>query len=144
MRGVCRFVRAAEYSSLDRYGYFARSNSTLVILRREGVQAVRNLEEILSVSGVDIIFIALYGLSQSLGAPGGVDNPLVTEAMSKIVDRCLGRDVVVGAFVDTIEGAGKWRAAGVKHLCYTVDVGLFTEKCRENVDSPGTSGDRGG
>jgi 4-hydroxy-2-oxoheptanedioate aldolase len=37
--------------------------------------------------------------------------------------------------VDTIEAAGKWRAAGVKYLCYSVDVGLFTEKCREIISS---------
>jgi 4-hydroxy-2-oxoheptanedioate aldolase len=42
---------------------------------------------------------------------------------------------VVGTFVDTIEGARKWCAAGVKYLCYSVDVGLFTEKCRETIQS---------
>jgi 4-hydroxy-2-oxoheptanedioate aldolase len=47
----------------------------------------------------------------------------------------------VGTFVDTIEGARKWRAAGVKYLCYSVDVGLFTEKCRETVENLGISRD---
>jgi 4-hydroxy-2-oxoheptanedioate aldolase len=135
MRGVCRFVRAADYSSLDRYEYFAHANTTLIVLQLEGVEAVRNIREILSVSGVDIIFIGPYDLSQSLGVPGDVDNPRVTEAMRRIVDECLTHNVVVGTFVDTIEGARKWRAAGVKYLCYSVDVGLFTEKCRETIQS---------
>jgi 4-hydroxy-2-oxoheptanedioate aldolase len=135
MRGVCRFVRAADYSSLDRYDYFAHANTTLIVLQLEGVEAVRNIREILSVSGVDIIFIGPYDLSQSLGVPGDVDNPRVTEAMRRIVDECLTHNVVVGTFVDTIEGARKWRAAGVKYLCYSVDVGLFTEKCRETIQS---------
>jgi 4-hydroxy-2-oxoheptanedioate aldolase len=39
----------------------------------------------------------------------------------------------VGTFVDTIAVARKWLAAGVKYLCYSVDVGLFTEKCRETI-----------
>jgi len=141
MRGVCRFVRAADYSSLDRYDYFARANQTPIVLQLEGVEAVRNLREILSVPGVDIIFIGPYDLSQSLGVPGDVDNPRVAEAMSGIVAECLGRGVVVGTFVDTIEGARKWRAAGVKYLCYSVDVGLFTEKCRETVRSLRDIGD---
>jgi 4-hydroxy-2-oxoheptanedioate aldolase len=141
MRGVCRFVRAADYSSLDRYDYFARANQTPIILQLEGVEAVRNLREILSVQGVDIIFIGPYDLSQSLGVPGDVDNPRVAEAMSGIVAECLGRGVVVGTFVDTLEGARKWRAAGVKYLCYSVDVGLFTEKCRETVRSLRDIGD---
>jgi 2-keto-3-deoxy-L-rhamnonate aldolase RhmA len=40
MRGVCRFVRAAGYSSLDRNEYFARANITLMILQLEGVWEV--------------------------------------------------------------------------------------------------------
>jgi 4-hydroxy-2-oxoheptanedioate aldolase len=132
---VCRFVRAASYSSLDRYEYFSQANTTVVVLQLEGVAAVRNIREILSVPGVDIIFVGPYDLSQSLGVPGDVDNPRVTEAMRTIVDECLTRNVVVGTFVDTIEGARKWRAAGVKYLCYSVDVGLFTEKCHETTRS---------
>jgi 4-hydroxy-2-oxoheptanedioate aldolase len=133
MRGVCRFVRAADYSSLDRYDYFAHANTTLIVLQLEGVEAVRNIREILSVPGVDIIFIGPYDLSQSLGVPGDVDNPRVTEAMRKIVEECLEHNVMVGTFVDTIAVARKWLAAGVKYLCYSVDVGLFTEKCRETI-----------
>ncbi len=135
MRGVCRFVRAAGYSSVDRYDYFAHANTTLIVLQLEGAEAVANVGEILSVEGVDVIFIGPYDLSQSLGMPGDVDNPRVTEAMSRIVDECRARNMVVGTFVDTIEGARKWCAAGVKYLCYSVDVGLFTEKCRETIQS---------
>jgi len=32
-RGVCRFVRAARYSDMDRAEYFKRSNETLIILQ---------------------------------------------------------------------------------------------------------------
>jgi 4-hydroxy-2-oxoheptanedioate aldolase len=135
MSGVCRFVRAAGYSSLDRYEYFSRANTAVVVLQLEGVEAVRNIREILSVPGVDIIFVGPYDLSQSLGVPGDVDNPRVTEAMRTIVDECLTHNVVVGTFVDTIQAARKWRAAGVKYLCYSVDVGLFTEKCFETTRS---------
>lgn len=135
MRGVCRFVRAADYSSADRAAYFAESNTTLLILQLEGREAVENIEEILSVPGVDIVFIGPYDLSQSLGVPGEVRNSKVTEAMTKIVARCIERRVLVGTFADTPEDARKWREAGVKYLCYSVDVGLFTEKCRETIRS---------
>jgi 4-hydroxy-2-oxoheptanedioate aldolase len=135
MRGVCRFVRAADYSSLDRYEYFARANTTMIVMQLEGLSAVENLQEILSVPGWDIAFIGPYDLSQSLGITGQVDDPRVTQMMKTIVDECVKRNVVVGTFVDTIEEARKWSAAGVKYLCYSVDVGLFTEKCHEVVRS---------
>jgi 4-hydroxy-2-oxoheptanedioate aldolase len=133
MRGVCRFVRAARYSALDRYEYFAGSNTTLIVLQVEGVEGVRNIREILTVPGVDVIFIGPYDLSQSLGVPGDVENPRVTEAMKGIVRECLARNVAVGTFVDTFDQARLWLGAGVKYLTYSVDVGLFTEKCRETI-----------
>ena len=55
--------------------------------------------------------------------------------MRTIVERCVKRSITVGTFVDTIESAKKWRDAGVRYLCYSVDVGLFTEKCRDVVRS---------
>lgn len=70
MRGVCRFVRAADYSAMDRYEYFENSKNILIILQLEGVKAIENLDEILEVEGVDILFIGPYDLSQSLGIPG--------------------------------------------------------------------------
>jgi 4-hydroxy-2-oxoheptanedioate aldolase len=141
MRGVCRFVRAADYSSLDRYEYFDRANTTVIVMQLEGVGAVENIQEILSVPGLDIVFIGPYDLSQSLGVAGQVDDPRVTQMMKTIVDECVKRNVVVGTFVDTIEEARKWSAAGVKYLCYSVDVGLFTEKCHETIQTLRVSSD---
>ena len=135
MRGVCRFVRAADYSSLDRYEYFARANTTVIVIQLEGAGAVENIKEILSVPGPDIVFIGPYDLSQSLGVTGQVDDPHVIHARKAVVDECVKRNVVVGPFVDTIEEAMKWRDAGVKYLCYSVDVGLFTEKCCETIQA---------
>lgn len=85
-RGVCRFVRAAGYSALDRYEYFEHANrETISILHIEGTEGINNLEEILSVKGIDVTFIGPYDLSQSLGVPGQVDHPRVIKEMEHIV-----------------------------------------------------------
>jgi 4-hydroxy-2-oxoheptanedioate aldolase len=133
MRGVCRFVRAAGYSSMDRYRYFTEANKTLVVLQLEGRQALENLEDILEVQGVDVLFIGPYDLSQSLGVPGRVDDPGVEKMMAQICGRCREKGIAAGMFVDTIENARKWKRAGIRYLAYSVDVGLFLEKCRETV-----------
>lgn len=135
IRGVCRFVRAAEYSSMDRFTYFKRSNDTVVILQLEGQKAMDNLNEIISTRGVDIIFIGPYDLSQSLGVTGRIDHPLVEQKMREIIDTCKQKGVVVGTFVDTIENAFKWEKLGVKYLAYSVDVGIFYDKCVEIVQA---------
>lgn len=131
MRGVCRFVRAADYSAMDRYEYFENSKNILIILQLEGVKAIENLDEILEVEGVDILFIGPYDLSQSLGIPGQVNNPLVVEEMKKIVERASKKNKVIGTFVDTPEDLVMWRDLGVKYLSYSVDIGIFLDGCRE-------------
>ncbi len=131
MRGVCRFVRAADYSNMERNEYFESSKDLIVILQLEGVKALENLDEILEVEGVDILFIGPYDLSQSLGIPGQVNNPVVVDAMKKIVEKAQKKNKVIGTFIDTIDDLKMWRELGLQYLSYSVDVGLFLDACRD-------------
>lgn len=131
MRGVCRFVRAADYSAMDRYEYFGNSKDVLIILQLEGIDAIRNLDEILEVDGIDILFIGPYDLSQSLGVPGQVNNSKVVEAMQQIVEKAQSNNKVIGCFVDTIEDMKMWKSLGLQYLSYSVDVGIFYEACKK-------------
>ncbi len=128
-RGVCRFVRAADYSSLDRFDYFKEANEAIIILQIEGQQAIEQLDAILNVEGIDIIFIGPYDLSQSVGVPGQIENPIVIEKMMQIIETCNRRGIAVGTFVDNIQNARKWRDIGVKYISYSVDIGIFYEAC---------------
>ncbi len=130
MRGVCRFVRAADYSNMDRYEYFEGSKDILIILQLEGIDAIKNLDEILEVDGIDILFIGPYDLSQSLGIPGQVNNPVVVNAMKDIVKKAKEKGKVIGTFVDTFEDLKMWREIGVQYLSYSVDVGVFIDACK--------------
>jgi 4-hydroxy-2-oxoheptanedioate aldolase len=132
-RGVCRFVRAAKYSAKDRFDYFRDANDTIVILQIEGQEGLDNLDEILEVPGIDIIFVGPYDLSQSLGIPGQVNHPRVEEAVEEIVAKCKAKGIAVGTFCDTIENGKKWIAKGVQYIDYCIDVGLFYSVCSETV-----------
>jgi 4-hydroxy-2-oxoheptanedioate aldolase len=88
MRGVCRYVRAARYSSKDQQQYFQDANECLVILQLEGKEALANLDSIMLVEGVDILFVGPYDLSQSLGVPGQVQHPTVEKQIREIATVC--------------------------------------------------------
>ena len=124
-RGVCRFVRAANYSSKDRFQYFKDANDSIIVLQIEGQEGIDNLDEILSVKGIDVIFIGPYDLSQSLGIVGEINHPLVEKKMLEIVKKCNEKNIIVGTFTDTVENAKKWRNLGVKYIAHSVDVGIF-------------------
>lgn len=127
MRGVCRFVRAAGYSSMNKAGYFKRANETLAIIQIEGQAALDNLDDILAVDGIDIVFVGPYDLSQSLGVPGEVEHPLVIEKMKQIVKVCLDKHMFVGNFTETITQTEMWVAQGLRYMSYSVDVGIVYE-----------------
>ena len=129
-RGVCRFVRAAKYSSIPRSEYFAQANSALVILQIEGQKGLDALDDILSVEGFDILFVGPYDLSQSLGVPGDVANPKVISAIREITARAQKVGLVTGVFADTFEAAQRWKAAGIQYISYSTDVGIYTEACQ--------------
>jgi len=125
-RGVCRYVRAANYSSMDKFKYFKSANEeTMIIAHIEGVEGINNLDEILSVPGIDVIFIGPYDLSQSLGIPGQVNHPLVTEKMKEVVSKCKVSKVAAGTFADDIETAKSWVSLGVQYMSFSVDVGIL-------------------
>jgi len=125
-RGVCRYVRAAKYSSMDKFKYFESANKeTMIIAHIEGVEGINNLDEILSVPSIDVIFIGPYDLSQSLGIPGQVNHPLVTERMKEVVLKCKENKVSVGTFADDIKTAKSWISLGVQYMSFSVDVGIF-------------------
>ena len=60
------------------------NNETLVCVQLEEAEAVRNVDEIVQVSGVDVFFVGPSDLSQSLGYPGRPDAPEVRQAMDTV------------------------------------------------------------
>ncbi len=85
-RGLAAGVRSASYGyGLSMSEYAERSNAeTLVCVQLEEAEAVRNVEEIVQVDGVDVFFVGPSDLSQSLGHPGQPDAPEVREAMERV------------------------------------------------------------
>ena len=129
VRGVCRFVRSSKYSSMDRFEYFKSANENLVVLQLEGKSAIDNLDEILDVKGVDIVFIGPYDLSSSLGIIGQVDHPMLIETMKEVIKKAKAKGIAVGIFADKPEAARMWRDAGVQYMAYSNDTGIFLEAC---------------
>ena len=132
--GVCPFIRTAEYSNIGKHDYFRKANEeTMVIIHIEGAEGVSNIDEILSVDGIDIIFLGPYDLSQSLGVPGQVDHPKVIETMEEVVAKAKEKGKVVGVFVDDAKIAYKWIDLGVKYISYSADTGIIFKCCKDIV-----------
>lgn len=125
-RGCNRYVRAAGYSAKDKFAYFGGANEeTAVILQVEGKEGIGNLTDILTVKGIDVLFIGPYDLSASLGIPGQVDHPDLVAEMQKNMKLASEAGVAIGFFVDDVETAIKWKQWGIQYLSFAADVGLL-------------------
>lgn len=130
-RGVCRFVRAANYGTQDKSQYFQQANKKIVVLQVEGVEGVNNLDEILAVAGFDILFVGPYDLSQSVGKPGEINSPEVLSLMRDIAIKAKQKGILLGAFCDTPENAKMLREEGFQYIAFSVDVNIFAEAIKQ-------------
>lgn len=125
-RGMCRYVRAGDYTAIDKAEHFGTANeSILTIIHIEGVKGLENLPSILSCDGIDVIFLGPYDLSQSCGVPGQVHHEKVVNRMEEAVALARKSGKVVGTFVESVEDAKKWEKIGVQYISYAVDTGLI-------------------
>ena len=83
-RGMAGSGRAHDYGmgGADSTGWV--NSQILVVPMCEETQAVDNLDEILSVSGVDVVHVAASDLGQSMGNPG---REKVREVMGQVIPR---------------------------------------------------------
>jgi 4-hydroxy-2-oxoheptanedioate aldolase len=133
-RGLSYYTRAAAYNTTDKAGVLDRLNDEqLVIIHVEGVRGIENLDEIVRVPGIDVVFLGPYDLSQSLGIPGQVDSPRVTGLMADACRRIRSAGKVVGTFADDATAGRRWAEAGVQYVAIGVDVHLYFRACREIV-----------
>jgi 2-keto-3-deoxy-L-rhamnonate aldolase RhmA len=81
--------RWADYglgTPLKEYVSFA-NEQTMILAMIEDIEAVRNLDGILSVDGIDVLAIGPADLSASMGFPGDPGNPAVQQAIDEIMRR---------------------------------------------------------
>jgi len=120
--------RSSGYGLFSREQYMKESNEeTLLIPHIENIKGVENLNEILEVPGLDIIFIGPYDLSQSLGIPGQLDHPLLEEKIAQSLDTILKAGLTAGIFVATVEDAQKRIEQGFRYILYSMDT-IFLSK----------------
>ncbi|PKB67586.1 MAG: hypothetical protein BZY81_04310 [SAR202 cluster bacterium Io17-Chloro-G4] len=87
--------------------YFHKANDqTMVIVLLEEVEALKNLDDILKVDGIDVFFVAPSDLAQTMGHIGDAGHPEVQAAIDDAISRIVGGGRTAGTLVndDNIDG----------------------------------------
>ena len=101
----------------------------MTVVHIEGQKGLDNLDEIMTVDGIDVLFLGPYDISQSLGVPGDVRSKIVEDALKKAASKARAQGRVVGSYAKDVE-MGKWLIdLGVQYLSINVDATIYMQAC---------------
>ena len=128
-------VRASLYAGAD---YGDHANEDLVVMPMiETAEALRNLDDILSVPGVDAVYVGPSDLSLALGCKPRLDqtDPPVVEAQQRILEACKRHGVVAGIHTASSAYALKMIAAGYRFVTLASDGRFLAAKAAEEINA---------
>ncbi len=108
------------------------NENTLVILQIERKRAIENLDELLSVPGVDVALMGPFDLTISLGAEKPTD-AAVEDATQKVVEAGRRHKVASGTHVHDPAHALSWYERGMTMITCNSDLGFFSAGAQNTV-----------
>ncbi|MGM0509493.1 MAG: HpcH/HpaI aldolase family protein [Fusobacteriota bacterium] len=133
--------RGGGLSRAQAYGltmgdYMGRANDDiLTILMIEHIDAVKNIDEILAVPGVDSIMVGALDLSGSMNKLGQTSDPEVEEAIQKVLKACKKAKKPAGIITLDPEGIKKRVAEGFTNIIIGIDVLLLSTAANNMLES---------
>ena len=121
-RGVGLY-RAQGYGKIfEQYLQWLEEES-VVIIQIEHIDAVRNIDAILSVPGIDAFIIGPYDLSGSMGKPGKFDDEEVQKAVDLVLQAGKKYNIPAGfhSVSSDPKNALKYKNKGFKFLGFSLD-----------------------
>jgi len=118
----------------DPATYYARANDEiLVVLMAEHVDAIEAADDILSVPGIDVVFIGPNDLHQSMGRPPSFesDDPAFTDALAHILKMARKHGVAPGLHVADAAAAKRRLAEGFQFIAVASEAGMMLSKAQE-------------
>lgn len=114
----------------DLQAYIVKFNTgNICIANIESVPARDKLDSLLSVPGLDAVFIGPHDLSVSMGLPEQYDHPEFERAVTHIIHMCRAKGLAVGIhFSLEPERQIKWMKEGANIVVHSFDIALFTQK----------------
>jgi len=133
IRGVAPRRASRYYSRLREYLAEA-DEGVIVVLLIESAEAVKNIEQILTVEGVDATAVGHMDLAATMGYLNELPNlnPEVVKSIDRVLQAHKGTSVAPGIYAGSVEAANRYIAQGFKFigLCEDID---YLVKMAEDV-----------
>lgn len=141
-RSIGGQLHAANFET-DAASYYARANEEiLVVIMAEHVKAIENADAILSVPGIDAVFIGPNDLHASMGQPPTFDsgNKQYTDAVEHVLKTAKKHGVAAGLHVVDAAQAQRRIGEGFQFVAVGSEAGMMMAKAKEITTALGIGG----
>ena len=121
-RGLSPYTRCHNYTHMGLEKSMLRhAEDTMVGILVEGKEGIENLSEIVQVEGIDLIYLGMYDISQSVGLPGQLEHPEVMLQLKKCLNVIKSSNKFAGTFSRDISACKKFKEMGFDFIAYVAD-----------------------
>lgn len=107
----------------------------ICIANIESVPALERLDELLSVKGLDAVFIGPHDLSVSMGLPEAYDHPDFEAAVRTIIHKTRAKGLSIGIhFSLEPERQVQWIKEGANIVVHSFDIALFSQRLKHDIN----------
>ncbi len=125
-RGAAFSIAHDDYRN-DSIPEVVRSSNAevLLIAQVETAKGLGNLDEIASVAGIDVLWIGLYDLANSMGLPGQMQHPEIQAAIDRVIEACRTYGKVPAVLVTSVDEGRAQIARGFRLVAFGGDVWIY-------------------
>jgi len=129
VRGVASSTRACQYGA-NFQPYLAGSKNLLSMIQIESEAAVACVEEIVAVSGVDVLFLGPWDLSFGMGIMGEFDHPRFVAAVERTAAAAAAHGKYAGILLPANKTIAHYHALGYRFILSGADAIMLQQAAR--------------
>jgi len=125
-RGAGGLLPHFSFGTISHIDYLKHANDQILIaIQIETAQAVKNIDSILDVNGIDLVFIGPFDLHISLGLAPALwsDSPVFQTAIQKVIGACKQRGIPYGTLAPNADSAKARAENGFTFVGVGTDIG---------------------
>lgn len=127
IRGMAKSVRATGFGK-NADAYISNLDKNIVgVIQIETINALKHIDAIAAVDGVDVLFVGPFDLSLALGIFGQLDHPLYQQAIKDVARAAEKNGKVPGALLRDVKEYEMYFQLGYRFLACGAD-GAFVSK----------------
>lgn len=127
--------RGPLWGAYEDYNNGEVDEKSMVIVQCETPEAVENIEDIVSVEGIDVVYIGRLDLAHAMGVEDPSTSPELEANIQKVLKACKEAGVIPGIFTANEADAANRIQQGFQFVTILNDLAYFRQVTKNRIDS---------